>query len=676
MSAVDKEAAFETADHKPASYAPSLTSKQRPIDCGGSDGLNNIPTGGYYQNVTQKGKLILPTAIWILIVVGGICFLGLLSSLNKTMSTLDTLVEIEQANAKLNKETQHNHNNHHHDHRVAPPSGKKVSSDNEEMMSPEELSNWLAFPSWASLERRPPPPSSARSARSDEEEGFKSLIDQVLRSTGLNPADGPISGKIAVIGIGDPSEAKEEKRMLDSMMDDLIMANSGLQASDFNEPTRAKVESSPKEQPQSTGGTVITANIDKLNININAPPTQEPTEEHHEFEPPRRKGKKIHPFRLGSQKNHEQIGSLDQSIDSLVDNLMNSPQFGDSQKEPSSELAELLFPLPVNHPAPYMMHFNHLGPHQAGSRPHQMLRHHRFHSRLHRPSPISPFPNLLIPINPMPQPHSPLDSSIPPMFGRPQMSRLVITVGDEAGKPTETNEHLTSTLKPVQGGQPESNPVNSPLDFDLTPQAPQPPRLRLDSSKEVPIFGVQNNNELGSLADSLIQAMQNAQREGSSGSPKDNVESLVFINGEPLVSDKQLSQSMDEDLKRDKSGKLHNHVNDLFQLFFGPPPDSKLVVAPQISPPKFMEIKHTPPQGDKKENVSELFGELKSEPKADKQQEGGPDKNEGLESKDGVPPDVEHLVDNLLGSMFALPQMGSAQEPVKIDPESSVVKGK
>lgn len=674
MSAADKEAAFETAGQKPATFAPSLTSKQRPLDCGASESPNSIPSGGYYQNVTQKGKLILPTAIWILIVVGGLCFLGLLSSLNKTMSTLDTLVEIEQANAKLNKETHHNH--HHNNHRVAPLSDEQVSRDDKDMMTPEELSNWLAFPSWASLERKPSAPASARSARSDEEEGFKSLIDQVIRSTGMNPADGPISGKIAIIGIGDPNDANEEDKMLESVMNDLMRANAGPQASGFNDRAKTQVESPPKEQPQPTGGTVITANIDKLSININAPPTQEPAEVHHEFEHPKKERKKAHQHQSGLKKHHGQMGSLDQSIDSLMENLMNPSALGDSRKEPSSELAEILFPPPMNHPAPYMMHFNHIGEHQAGSRPHQMLRHHRYHSRPHRP--LSPFPNLFIPIDPVPQPHSPLDSSIPPMFGRPQMSRVVIALGDEEGKPTVANEHLMTTLKPVQGGQPESSPVNSPLDFDLTPQAskPMPPRLRLDSSKEVPIFGLQNNAELGSLADSLIQAMQNAQHERSSGSNKDNVESLVFINGEPLVSDNQLSQSVTEDLKRDKSGKLHNHVNDLFQLFFGPPPDSKLVVAPQISPPKFQEIKRAPSEGEKKENVSELFGELKSEHKADKQPEGEPINNESLDSKDGAPPDVEHLVDNLLGSMFALPQMGSAQEPLKIDPESSVVKGK
>ena len=51
--------------------------------------------GGYYNNLTQKTKLILPTALWVLLIFSGICFLGLLMSLNRSLTALDELVKVE-----------------------------------------------------------------------------------------------------------------------------------------------------------------------------------------------------------------------------------------------------------------------------------------------------------------------------------------------------------------------------------------------------------------------------------------------------------------------------------------------------------------------------------------------------------------------------------------------------
>lgn len=58
--------------------------------------------------VPAKGKLILPTALWALLILAGVCFLFLLGSLSKSIRTLDTIVELElDRSAKAHQEAEH-----------------------------------------------------------------------------------------------------------------------------------------------------------------------------------------------------------------------------------------------------------------------------------------------------------------------------------------------------------------------------------------------------------------------------------------------------------------------------------------------------------------------------------------------------------------------------------------
>lgn len=748
MAAADKEAAF----------SPSLTSNSH---CGSSTNANRTN----YQNVVQKGKLILPTALWILIVVGGICFLGLLSSLNKTMSTLDTLVEIEQANAVYNKNDYLNHH-HHQRHRQREPSSPKANptepSDDEAAPTSDEK-DWFSFPKWASLERKPTEKSESK-ARSmtgksmdksmdksslveGDDDSLNSIIEKALQASAMN--EGPIEGKITVIGIGgnadqNPNDAMKESKILNSMISDLFAGNAGLFPNQglINQPIKPmKVEASNSKAEPATSGISVTANIDKLNININtAADDDERGEDDHQLGMIEKSNKKERRKKLAKEN---QENELSQSIDNLVADLLgrnNGPsnheeqRFGHHHRQPVNPFH--MIPLRPHPIAPYLMHLDgSLDKHSLDdNKPqfHGIIRPDRFHPR-HRP--ILPISELMVPFEPMPQPHSPLDSSIPPMFGRP-MSRLVIKLSgsDEAGErplppinsPTDDNlkppmellgNLLSTTIKPLaeltaptqipSTQLPSlSQPINSPLDFDIAHKAP---RFKLDESMSKPnpmIFATSQPSPLSGL----IQALQNTPTEGLGNPQKNDVESMVFINGQPLMSDNQLSESSLDDQGRmdgggKSSGKIpHNQVNDLFQLFFGPPPDSKLVVAPQISPPnKFDIITSDSSKKDEEQDENEkkkikkddddeittngLFGELNNKHKKEKNLH--PADEEPLiskaivghiSSKDGLNPspsgEFDPLVDDVLGAMFALPQMTSKQDPIKVDSEpNELVKG-
>lgn len=112
---------------------------------------------GYYLNVAQKGKLILPTALWLLLILAGFCFISLLVSLNRSIDTLDTLVELEQAEHAPHKSHKHGADN-------------KFSAD----------SKTNGFP------RESPPKHHKRPIASDADEGraveqlFGEMLDDVL----------------------------------------------------------------------------------------------------------------------------------------------------------------------------------------------------------------------------------------------------------------------------------------------------------------------------------------------------------------------------------------------------------------------------------------------------------------------------------------------------------------
>lgn len=73
-----------------------MTAMHNSLDPKMQEANPNNKFNGYYQNLTQKTKLMLPTAMWILIVVSVFCGLSLIASLNKTLRSLDKVIEHDE----------------------------------------------------------------------------------------------------------------------------------------------------------------------------------------------------------------------------------------------------------------------------------------------------------------------------------------------------------------------------------------------------------------------------------------------------------------------------------------------------------------------------------------------------------------------------------------------------
>jgi hypothetical protein len=235
---------------------PILTSKPlKQPDM--KDGQDEPAPSGYYLNVAQKGKLILPTALWILLILAGVSFLTLLASLNKAVDTLDTLVELEQdketvrlfrgahehheyherqkqqqqqqqqQQSKLqneqpvakhddkqnSKKSHHNHNHHH-----GEDQSDREHADWLDGLKPSNRASWFAMPAWTSLE---PVPKAAAGRDEDERSASKlsdnaipsqmaSLMDDMLRqimgSAGETGASPEISGSFIISSSADGND--------------------------------------------------------------------------------------------------------------------------------------------------------------------------------------------------------------------------------------------------------------------------------------------------------------------------------------------------------------------------------------------------------------------------------------------------------------------------------------
>lgn len=168
-----------------SAFAPSLTSRAAEV---GAQAKHNACYGTYSQSKhgddssstrshVNKFKLGIPTLIWVLIVIACLCFLSLLSSLNKTINTLDGLIEIEQNRQiqdeyiKFNKhldqasgsskKVSHKHKaNEQNQQLQSSPMTMASDADIIEAIISDELSkhqpsaqSWLELPEYLALDR-------------------------------------------------------------------------------------------------------------------------------------------------------------------------------------------------------------------------------------------------------------------------------------------------------------------------------------------------------------------------------------------------------------------------------------------------------------------------------------------------------------------------------------------
>lgn len=534
------------------------------------------PPCGYYQNVKTKSKLILPTAIWVLIIVGGLCFLSLLSSLNKTLGTLDVLVEIEQknhdqrkgendekiSNDRIGNEQQVNSKAPFNENQLLPFADRLQTSDSDDF-----LHTWFSFPSWASLE----PPFQR--VHNNHKQLFSEISDQNKEQPFIHANIDKIN-----ININTPNnqDGQEVKKIPLPPLSELIFPTPQLLSDrlDFNSP------------PMSLEGSIVRP----------AMPFMRPL-----------------------------LSQSQDSNDHLIVTLEGSDDNGDQQRAP------LLPSLPLNAPLREIHHNHYSGP-QPNS-PYELLvangpQKPTIEDNLAESVAQSLFkvieasnPDFLKPDFPLPPPREQSGGLIQPPYPSSAPS------SPPAAPPSHSHRHLHTHLhsgpKPTTFPAPEPELVEQPVD-----------RV---APIEVPLMPMESKPISLPLGDSI-----------------------VFINGEPLIGDKKQSLSMDEDTQVPLiKEKDRNQVNDLFNLFFGPPPDSKLVVAqPHIVEPIEETIK-------KEQQPLNFKDEPSSSPldQSIKVKLTTHDKVEDGNEKEESPIELA----SLFSHMFSMPQFGGPQAAQNIN---------
>lgn len=651
-----------------------LTSKVSPSEQTSTQARDHRDNN--YHSVSQKAKLILPTALWILIVVAGLCFLSLLSSLNKSINTLDTLVEIEQANAK---------NRHHHEHRhvSAPASAEPLSaeSDGDEFSKrgpPKVSSSWLSLPGWTSLEptahhqkhahKHQKTPSTNQQDEELSGNLLREIMDDMMKNSPFVGGDKllPASGEIIITSSSsmpddrEPGEVRSLLSGLDSMFKQVLGSNAGQQTK-----PSAGTDFAQSNQVKGDGDkSMITANIDTININFND----------HDSNKKSSANKKRKP------KPSKEASDLGDSIEKMLDEMNNNMD---------------------NHDQPEAISFGSLGQPRPRPPAHHHHNHHHQAHQTHQGHPITilgadegtgmSLSNLLLPpslsmdeIAPStrskPTVHhnfSPFDGLLPPgvLDQSPGAESFVIQLGGPDQRPTSKRpspyDLTPSIIDQLIGGQPtkptefDSNLANSILQQTLFPG-------QQESSSTA-----QKKDPFGAISDVDV-----------------SLPGLDILDGSKKSGDSEQSQQRKEN---------KNSFQDLFKLFFGPPPNSSLVVAPQLVEPKISTLapasgepstislsevgkkvetinKESPSSISENKEVDLKPTTIKSLPTIGMSAglaspEPTPDKSAATaghqENKEQAISGSDPLIDDFLGTMFSLPQMSGQSGPVRADTQQS-----
>lgn len=568
----DTKESFQEKEKSGGVYAgsavPSLTGGKQPMDLpqpisGSSQRRNSM--SGYYQHVTQKGKLILPTALWFLLVVAGICFLSLLASLNKTMNTLDTLVELEQEQARVQNSMYHQnhkyggsgghrdsdrrHHRHHHHHKDEQQADEsfrlgrpdklesiKMSpvADPDLMMAEGSMFNLLnpfAGP-WFSSAKEPSNPT---------------LGDELKVATGSKqkhqrPKQQPVGASIMMIDTSDDSSGLNPVNMIEKIMNQMTGSSAGKEE---------------QKQP-SPSGSLITANIDKINININAAPEKDLGSRESESKD-----------NNGLSKEEKEV------IESVVDKLFGNNKVDEKKKvgHPMDFDSVRLLPPPQPEEYPSIEQMGELIP--ISPRPHQhnhrFRLHHHHHPQQDRPQPFSPPANF--PLGPEPAPMMELDSlgSSPMAPNMGPLSNLLF----------ESMDPLDQMFKKPSGQEDRIKFMLS----DVNPEHYRRPSKVTDNDWGRPseiIFGkpVEAENKKPAedqvsgdlkMLTSVLNDLVKQSESPTTIVPVNSAEDKKDAEEEPKIN--SIGEPKEDEPKE-------NQAKEFFELFFGPPPASKLVVAP------------------------------------------------------------------------------------------------
>lgn len=689
-----------------------------------SKSSSNSQPSGYYLNVAQKGKLILPTALWILLIIAGICFLTLLASLNRSLNALDELVELEEDKVaklesieraqrhQLRHEHDHSHLRHrsfherHHDERRQPLVAQHKSSDVHHGDG-DRLALDLQFSDSNGAETKPSlfdfPFGLLSSLERPSGESGRLVVPP--RPFGRRPpvVEQPdVSSTIVItssMNPGDNMDAAKESGLVDSILKDFMPMLAGPFSGPMRE-SRPEVET-PKEAP-SPSGPLISAKIGKINVNINTGDDLKQSE-------PKKDRKDHH------KEQENDASSLESSINSLVGKMMLEDQpslAGHPRPSPLSPLSSLLGlphggpmgspimsslpsssfvieqvagPVPPRTPEDFILgqhnhhhrHSQRLGHgHGHGNDHHH---HHHHHRQETRPDNMMP---LIIALD---GPTGELSSSKPMMSG--------ILPGDDvvvASRPLPSGElfrhGLSNTRRPSFGQSPyelASGPSgqaddNSQL-LSLLKQLTGESELKTTKQPTGAPWNALADDLAGSVAQSLFlqdQRPSTAKSEPSSSTPS------IFIFGNDKQAGEQKLTTLFPPL--DTSNKANdnksNQIGNLFDLMFGPPPASSLVVAqPEVAsqPPKepttsspSMDVKIQPTQpatssADKSAEPANLTPALQSTVAP-----SSPADQQSLKSQVDSE-DFRKELESVVSSLFTLPQSSGQSNPMRVGGEGT-----
>lgn len=676
-------------------YAASMTSKPNAADkiVGGNTtgaGANNNPFSGYSFNVAQKGKLILPTALWILIVIAGLCFLSLFATLNKTLIALESVeqnqhdalnVALKEKEASADKsqemvESKHDHHSghyknhehrHHHNHDQvnSPPVLDLIAEEGSDGMpfvqGPLSL---LRLPDWISLEPRPRPVDSVLGGPN-----IVSPIKMLGELLGRDESDSvPIASGSIIMESRLPQEAGDSETMgiIESMLRQASDIFGNYEKDSNKAPSMVTSWDDRRDNGREPSRPLISANIDKVEINVNS----RDNDEDEKSTKPIRKNK------MGEEDDNEMFLK---SVDDMVAKILSTPEVGSKQSD-----------RPISH-IPNISK----GPFISSA------------SKIPFDGPVSPLASLLMPYNVIQPPKRQESAQKMPQIPD-GMQSIVIALGDVNDGPNDGSE------------KPEIIDLGS---FNLAPQVKHSLVKLQDSNSKFP-FAITSPDNNGKPDDPVMSAIA----EEMAGSLLNNVapaQPLSTPMNTPTVPDriepiesmpiimppKLLMPSPTPEVKPPMQPpyikveeltkpKLESSVGDLFNAFFGPPPRPQMFDAPKLKSElpidereevgKGLRLKQENTNGDK---VIQMVETIKPKPDTDPeitkptqapvaethsttaplvdQFEGAISPSTSLSDDDESQSDVGPFLESIFNNVFSLPQFGNGQEPLKAEAQQS-----
>lgn len=652
-----------------------------------NNNINSQPVG-HYLNVAHKGKLILPMALWVLLIIAGVCFLTLLASLNRSLNAIDELVELEEAKVskleaidRVQKHLlRHEHELHrrhrHHDQKKPPASHQSFQpgSDADRLTLDLQFSDSSPAEAKAGLFDMPFGILSSLGGLS----GQSSRLVGPPRPFGRRPAfleQPDVSSTIVISSSMTPTDESDLSEKRDSSLVSSIMREfMPVLGSPFNGPAKESRAQEPRKEPLQSGP-LISAKIGKINVNIN-------TRDDNHREP-----KKDH-----KESSHLDTSSLEGSINGLVgkmllDDKRDEPHFEPSfvsrpRPPPFGPLSGLLgspFAGPLGSPIisglpSSSFVIEPIGPSRApGEFPLRHPHHHHPHPHHHhRHDKMLPIIMALDGPGGEPSAPRPMSGMLPGedivMDARPMASGELFRHG------------LSNTRRPSFGQSPyEFSPLSEggPQADDMSQLLSSLKQLASESGSQPETSKPPTGGPWKMLADdigpSLVQSLMFPD-QGAPTSKSEPSSSILVMDADKPEGEQKLSTLFPPVHMISNDRDNNKSASSLFELMFGPPLASSLVVAqPEMASP----VQQTgSPVEAKIQPIEPTSGPAASD---NNQPAELPNLTPALQStvapstleqstlrSNGDPEEFTKDLASVVSSLFALPQTSGQSNPMRV----------